>query len=104
MNEGPEVPGSPRNVGQAPQGASDREERRLVAAAVRLLMKLPRAARWALLVGALAGGAEVTGGVDAVLEALLAPEPVEVPAEPSRSHRPELRLERADAEALDVER
>ena len=41
---------------------------------------------------------------DAVLEALLAPEPVEVPAEPSRSHRPELRLERADAEALDVER
>ena len=103
MSEEPKVPpcseptGSFRNAGAAarldpsePQ-SSDRDERRLVAAAVRLLMRLPRVARYGLLALALAGGAEMTGGVDAVLGALLTPEPVAV------------RYERSDSEALELE-
>jgi hypothetical protein len=83
--------------------SSDRDERRLVAAAVRLLMRLPRVARYGLLALALAGGAELSGldpidllfGEDAELE----PDSVR---KPNRSHLPDLRLERADKEALDV--
>lgn len=78
---------------------SDRDERRLVAAAVRLLMRLPRVARYGLLALALGGAAEVSGGLDAVLDVFLAPAPVEL-RQPDRSHRQELRLERADAEEL----
>ena len=82
---------------------SDRDERRLVAAAVRLLMRLPRVARYGLLALALAGGAEVTGGTDLLIDTLIGdPAEVEVPSAktPNRAHRPDLRLERADLEAL----
>ena len=99
MTEEPKVPPAV----SAELGGSDRDERRFVAAAVRLLMRLPRVARYGLLALALGGAAEVSGGVDVVLEALLAPEPVRVEA-PSRAHRPDLRLERADMEALDGKR
>jgi hypothetical protein len=81
--------------------SSDRDERRLVMAAVRLLMRLPRVARWGLLAAALGGAAEASGGLDAVLDALLSTPAPEV-RPPDRAHRPDLRLERADLEALDV--
>lgn len=104
MTEQPKVP--PQGV-SGPQGrelgGSDRDERRMVAAAVRLLMRLPRAARWGLLALALAGAGDLSGLDDVLLRALLEPAPVELRDErPSRAERPDLRLERADQEALDV--
>lgn len=106
MKDQPEVPPS---GAVSPAESSDRDERRLVAAAVRLLMRLPRAARWGLIAAALAGGAELSGGLDAGLEMLFG-SMAEVPevrqdsridAPSSRARRPDLRLERADMEALD---
>lgn len=113
---GPEVPqdrplaGSFRNGGAAARAAdqvqsSDRDERRLVATVVRLVMRLPRYARWGLLAAALAGAGDLSGMDDVILRALFAPAPVEVPdrvRQPDRSYRDELRLERADGEALGV--
>jgi hypothetical protein len=91
VQDGPEDPVTPES--------SDRDERRLIAAVVRGLMRLPRAARYGLLALALGGAAEMSGGVDAVLKALLEQSPVEV-HQPDRAHRPDLRLERAEQEAL----
>jgi hypothetical protein len=77
-----------------------RDERRIVASIVRLLMRLPRVARYGMLALALGGAAEFSGGLDSVLDALFRYDPVEV-QRPTRSHRPDLRLERADREELD---
>lgn len=96
---GPEIP--PEQVAES----SDRDERRLVATVVRLVMRLPRAARWALLAAALAGAGDATGVDDALLEAIFSSPPVEVtPRAPSRATKPDLRLERADLEALNEAR
>jgi hypothetical protein len=96
----PKVPPAvePVNVGQAL--SSDRDERRLIASLVRLLMRLPKTTRYALLGLAVAGGAEFSGLIDVILEPLYTYDPVEV-RRPDRSHRADLRLERADAEELD---
>lgn len=80
-------------------GGSDRDERRLVAWTVRLVMRLPRLARWGLLAAALAGAGEFCGLSDTVLNAFLSPDPVDV-RQTDRSWRQDLRLERADGEAL----
>lgn len=85
--------------------SSDRDERRLVASIVRLVLRLPRSARWVLIAGAIAGGAELSGGTDGLIDLLIGKD-AELPHnsanQPNRSHRPDLRLERADAEALDA--
>ena len=93
MKDEPKVPQECEPV------SSDRDERRLVAAAVRLLMRLPRVARYGLLALAVGGAAEFSGGIDLLLEPFMRYDPVEV-RRPDRSHRPDLRLERADAEAV----
>jgi len=93
MTEQPKVPQECEPM------SSDRDERRVIASVVRLVMRLPRVARYGLLAAALGGAAEVSGGLDAVLDSLFTYDPVEV-RRPDRSHRPDLRLERADAEAI----
>lgn len=86
---------SPKNVGQAL--GSDRDERRLIAAAVRLLMRLPRAARYGLLALGIAGGADLSGLDTTLLDALFAPSPVVV-----HKHHADPRGERLDQEAIDA--
>lgn len=87
MTDEPEVP--------TPGVSGDREERRLVAAVVRLVMRLPRVARWGLLAAALGAAGDATGLDDAVLRSIFSTDP---PAVHRRA--PDLDRERADAEAL----
>lgn len=100
MTREPEVP-APAVTGdiyEACPEPADRDERRLIGAALRLLLRLPRVARWGLIAAALAGAGDLTGLNDAVADLLAGPGPG-VHA-PDRAHRPDLRLERSDAEAL----
>ncbi len=100
MTDEPKVPQECEQVRRPnPLDQTLGDERRLVAAAVRLLMRLPRVARYGLVALALGGAAEVSGGLDLLLEPLFTHDPVEV-ERPSRSHRPDLRLERADQEGI----
>ena len=107
MTQQPEVPrpcGEPvsreNKAFMAAEGRNYKDERRLVAAAVRVLMRLPRAARYGLLALALGGAAEVSGGLDALLDPFFTYDPLEG-ERPSRAYRPDLRLERADQEEID---
>lgn len=93
MSQDTELPGSP-----APEkGLSDSG---VIAMLIRRLAALPRKVRFALIGFLFAGAADMTGAVDALLEALLAPDEVEL-HQPTRANRPDLRLERADGESLD---
>lgn len=93
----------PQQPAVTPPQSSDRDERRIVATVVRLVMRLPRLARYGLLLAAL-GGASELGGLDVldmfISDVVEAPEAPQQP--PSRAQDPALRLERADLEALEA--
>lgn len=86
----PLPPPHPRE--QVPE-SSDRDERRLIAGLVRLVMRLPRVARYGLLVAALGGAGELGGIFD--------PAPAPTRPGPSRAQDPALRLERVDRDQLE---
>jgi len=87
----------------APEGLNDTG---VIARLVALFFGLPRRAQIGLLGAVLAILGHLTGADESVLRLLLATPDVEVhaPASADRSHRQDLRLERADGEALDGKR
>lgn len=99
MTEEPKLPAEPA-VTPVPTGLNETGVlARILAVLLKLLLRLPPMARYGLIAALVAGLTDVSGVDDAVLDSIFKQAEVEV-HKPDRSHQPELRLERADAEAL----